>query len=181
MSEFRFYELEETSGEAKEILTGVKGAYGFVPNLFAYMIEAPATVKTYLQQNELLRSTSFDDGQLQLCLLAVSIENDCNFCSVAHQAMAGMTKVLPQSVSAVVNGEEIADASDRALVETILMVMREKGWTSEAARQKFYDAGFSQKQYFELMMIISIKTLSNYINHVTKPEPNAELLAMIAK
>jgi len=30
-----------------------------------------------------------------------------------------------------------------------------------------------------MLVVVTIKTLSNYTNHVTKPEPNPELLAML--
>jgi len=43
----------------------------------------------------------------------------------------------------------------------------------------FLDAGFTKQQVLELMIIVSIKTLSNYINHQTNPEINEELLNMV--
>lgn len=39
--------------------------------------------------------------------------------------------------------------------------------------------GFTQQNILEVILIVTIKTLSNYINSLTKPEPNKELLGMI--
>jgi len=39
--------------------------------------------------------------------------------------------------------------------------------------------GFTKQQILEVILIVSIKTLSNYINHLTNPEPNKELLDML--
>ena len=179
MNDFTFYTTENTDGETKDLLETIQQNYGFVPNLFAYMAEAPATLKAYLQLNQLLQETSFTNQQLQVALLAVSLENDCKFCSVAHQAMAKKFGSNEQSVQALLNQSAIEDSQDRAIVDTVIAIVKERGWISEDKLQAFYDAGFTNKHYMELVLVVTIKTLSNYINHQTRPEANPELLGMI--
>jgi len=41
------------------------------------------------------------------------------------------------------------------------------------------DTGFGPRQVMEVILGVSLKTLSNYTNHLTEPEPNPELLKMI--
>ncbi|MFT7558821.1 MAG: AhpD family alkylhydroperoxidase [Flavobacteriales bacterium] len=179
MSEFQFHTLVNTTGESKEILEGVNKAYGFVPNLFAYMAEAPVTIKAYMQLNELLDETAFSKGQVQLALLAISLENDCDFCATAHHAMSTVSGSNAASIQALVNGEDIDDAQDSVLVDTVREVVRSRGWLADGVLGRFLEVGFSQRHYLELMLLVAIKTLSNYSNHLTKPEANPELLAMI--
>ncbi len=179
MSTYTFHTTENTDGERKALLQGVKDAYGFVPNLFGYMAEAPTTLKAYLELNKLIGEGSIPAPQAQIALLAVSLENRCEFCSVAHQAMSKKFASNPQSVEALVNGNTIEDPKDSALAEMAQEIVRTKGWVAQEKMDRFYASGFAPQQYFELVLIVTIKTLSNYINHQTTPHANQELLDVI--
>lgn len=179
MSEFKFHNLDNSEGEAKELLTTINGAYGFVPNLFAYMAAAPATIKAYMQLNTLLEEISIPMPQTQVALLAVSKTNGCEFCRVAHSAIGKGKGANQQTIDAINNGTEVDDPLDRAIINLVLSMVENRGWVSDEDREAFYAAGFNQQQYLECVLIVTIKTLSNYSNHVTKPEPNAELLNML--
>ena len=182
MTDFTFHTIDNSSGETRAILEEVQGKYGFIPSLFNYMAEAPATIRAYMDMNDTLHSaTSFSAGQLQVALLAVSHYNDCGFCSGAHQAMAQHSGSHPQSVAAVLAGDEIEDPQDKAIVAMVLAIVKSRGWVSEEDFEAFFAAGFSHKHFLELHLVSAIKTLSNYINHVTRPQPNPELLAMIKR
>jgi uncharacterized peroxidase-related enzyme len=180
MSHFPYHTTETATGEAKELLDTINTGYGFVPNLFGYMAEAPATLKAYLQLNTLLAETSFTGAQLQVALLKVSLLNKCDFCAVAHQAMAKKFSSNEQSVQAVLDDSVIEDTQDKAIITVITSIVNNKGWTPAEDLQAFWDAGFTQKHYLELILVVTIKTLSNYINHQTTPEVNPELLSMIS-
>ena len=179
MTKFTFHTPENTSGSTQELLAGIQKGYGFFPNLFGYMAEAPTTVEAYLALNDLVSKTSLTPGQQQVALLAVSVENDCDFCTVAHRAMGKMKNANPQTLKAVSSHSAINDPQDRALVAFAQSVTKNRGRPSEAEVQAFLDAGFNKQQILEVILIVSIKTLSNYINHLTHPEPNQELLGML--
>lgn len=179
MTEFKFHTPENTSGHTKELLEGLKQSYGFIPNLFAYMAEAPLTIEAYLALNNLVSKTSFSPAQQQIALLAVSVENGCSFCSVAHRAIGKMHGARNQTLAAINAKEPVENQTDAALVNFTQAVVRSRGWPTESEIQAFIDAGFTKQQILEVILIVSIKTLSNYINHLTKPEPNKELLSML--
>lgn len=179
MVNFTFHTPENTSGHTQDLLTGIQQGYGFIPNLFGYMAEAPTTVEAYLALNELVAKTSLTPGQQQVALLAVSVENDCEFCTIAHRAMGKMKKANEQTLNAVSSRSTINDPLDRALVAFTQSVTKNRGRPSEAELQAFLNAGFTKQQILEVILIVSIKTLSNYINHLTHPEPNKELLGML--
>lgn len=176
MSKFTFHTQENSAGKAKTLLDGIQKGYGFVPNLFGYMAEAPTTIEAYIALNELVGKTSFSPAQQQVALLAASVENGCEFCTVAHRAMGKMNQSNQQTLEALSNNTEINDASDRALATYIRQVVKKRGNTSDEDIQSFLDAGFTKQQVLEAVLIVSIKTLSNYINHLTNPEPNPELV-----
>ena len=179
MTEFTSYTAATATGKAKTLLEGIQKAYGFVPNLFAYMAEAPETIEAYLALNDLISKTSLTPAQQQIALLAASTENDCDFCKVAHQALGKAKGACPKTLAAIVAGTPIENASDSALAAFTREMVRERGRASEAAISQFLAAGFTRQQIFEVVLILSIKTLSNYSNHLTHPEANPEFLKML--
>lgn len=180
MTGFTRHTLETASPEGRKLLENIQASYGFIPELFAYMIEAPIAVEAYVQLNTILSRGSFPPAQLQTALLAVSVKNGCSFCAIAHEAMARRFGVLPQTIAAIKESIDVQDPRDRALVFLTQTIVEKRGWIEDDELQQFFDAGFTRQQVFELMVVVAIKTLSNYSNHLTHPEPNKELLAMIA-
>lgn len=179
MTDFTYHTLETAPEEAKPILAQINQGYGFIPNLFAYMAEAPTTLEAYLALNALIEKTSLTPGQQQVALLAASVQNKCEFCTVAHRAIGKMKQANQQTLDAVNAGDAVDDVQDAALVKFVQTVVENRGRTGETAIETFLKAGFTKQQIFEVMLVVSIKTLSNYINHLTNPEPNPELLSML--
>jgi len=73
----------------------------------------------------------------------------------------------------------VSDAKDKAIVEFTLSMVRDRGWAPESDIQQFLAAGYSRQNILEVVLIITINTLSNYCNLLTRPEANPELLAML--
>ena len=179
MTDFTFYTPENAEGESKAILEQVQGKYGFVPNLFAYMAEAPYTIEAYTFLNDLLSKTALSPSQQQVALLAVSHYHNCDFCRVAHQAFGKMSKASQQTLDAIIQDNEIEDSTDKALVDMIIAIVDNRGWVSQEQLQGFFAAGFTKRHVYDLILIVTIKTLSNYANHLSKPEANEQLKAML--
>ncbi len=179
MIDYTFYTIETASKEAKPILEQIQQGYGYIPNLFAYMAEAPTTLEAYLALNKMIENTSLTPGQQQVALLAVSVENECDFCTIAHRAIGKMKQANQQTLDALNTKDKINNDIDAALTKFTQSVVKNRGRLSESTINEFLSAGFTKQQIFEVILIVSIKTLSNYINHLTNPEPNEELLSMI--
>jgi len=179
MSDFTFYTPENSDETRRELLVDLQSQYGFIPNLFAYMAEAPTTIKAYLELTKLLGESSIPDAQLQVALLAVSQENDCNFCSVAHRAIGKKMGANPESLDAIANKQAISDPKDAAIAKLVVSMVKNRGWVPAEEIEEFLAAGYTRQQYLEAVLVVTIKTLSNYINHITEPEPNPELIAML--
>ncbi len=114
-----------------------------------------------------------------MALLAVSVENGCDFCVVAHRAIGKMKQTKQQTLDALNENGVIECSQDAALVSFVKAVVKDRGRLSEHKIEAFLSAGFTKQQIFEVMIIVSIKTLSNYINHLTNTEINAELLSLV--
>ncbi len=56
----------------------------------------------------------------------------------------------------------------QALHDFTLSVVRERGNVDEQALQAFFAAGYAQQQVLEIILGLSQKVISNYVNHVAK-------------
>jgi len=93
--------------------------------------------------------------------------------------MVSSLTLKEQTLMALNARREINDPQDRALAAFAQSVTKNRGRPSEAEIHAFLDAGFTRRQIFEVILIVSAKTLSNYTNHLAQPEPNKELLEML--
>lgn len=179
MTEFTFHTSENTTGHTKALLDNVHKAYGFSPNMYAYMAEAPTTIEAYLALDTLITKTSFTPAQQQIALLAASVENECKFCIVAHRAIGKMKGANVNTLTEISSKTKVNDAKDKALADFTRVIVKMRGKPNEVVVQQFLDAGFTKQQILEVILIVATKTLSNYINHFTNPEPNEELVAIL--
>ena len=59
-------------------------------------------------------------------------------------------------------------------------LVRERGYAKEMTIQKFLAAGYKKEQVMELLLGIALKTISNYLDHVS-PTPLDHAVASESK
>ncbi len=167
--DFTIYNTENAPEESQPLLKAAKENFGFVPNLLGEFAEAPAVLEGYLSLNELVGKTDFSPAEQQLAILAVSIENECHYCSAIHSTiLKNQIGVDENIVNAVRNGDSVPDAKLNALVTYVKTTVESRGFVDEADVQAFLDAGYSNQNVLEVNLIIALKTISNYTNHLAK-------------
>ena len=172
---FTAHTTDTAPAASAEVLKGLQEKMGFVPNLFAHLAESPTAIKAYVQLSELLAHSSLSPQQLQITLLAASVENQCRFCVAAHTAGGAKAKVAQETLDAIREGGTPSDAGDAALVRFVRRVVRDRGRVPDSEVKAFLEAGFSEAQVLDIITAVALKTLSNYSNHLTNPELNPEL------
>ncbi len=160
--------IETAPEEAKETLKQVQSAFGFVPNLMGVFANSPETLKAYLNVSELFEATSFSPTEQQVVLLTASYENTCDYCVAAHTVISGMQKVSDDVVNAIRNGETLQDEKLEALRQFTAEVTRERGNPTQEAKDRFHGAGYTAQNGLEVILGVTQKTLSNYVNHIAK-------------
>ncbi|MEX0843959.1 MAG: carboxymuconolactone decarboxylase family protein [Balneolaceae bacterium] len=165
--DFKIYNTENAPDKSQPLLSAAKENFGFVPNLLGEFAEAPAALEAYLKLNEIVGKTSFSPKEQQLAILAVSIENECNYCSAIHSTvLKNQLKVDGSIVNAVRNGEQVPDEKLNSLVTYVRTVVEKRGHVSESDLQAFIDAGYTKQNVLEVNIIVALKTISNYTNHI---------------
>ncbi len=168
MSQFNVHSKETAPTESAELLATAEKAYGFIPNLLGVMAESPATIKAYLTIGKIFDESSFSATERQVVILAASRFNECDYCIAAHSVVAGMQKVPAAVIDAIRNDQTIDDEKLEALRTFTTAVVEKRGWVSGDNIAAFQAAGYNKAQILEVIVGLSFKTLSNYVNHIAE-------------
>ena len=158
-----------------EALARVKAAFGFVPNLMAGIADTnPAVATAYLGASAALEGGVLSPAEKQIVMLAVSSFNDCHYCTAAHRTTGKAMGVSQSELDAIDARTLPSDPRSRALVDATWTILSERGWVNDA---KLARLGVSRTEAFEIIAIIGLKTISNYVNHIQGTEIDAPLRA----
>lgn len=163
-------ERGEASIEQEKVLSYAQSTVGFVPNLIKKMANAPVVAEAYLTVGELFSKSSFSAIEQQLILLTVSRYNECEYCMAAHSAIAKMQSVPKEVIEAIRNDEDLTDPKLAALRNLTNNMVATRGNPDESLLKEFLVAGYDDSQILEIILGISMKTLSNYTNHIAETE-----------
>lgn len=168
MSKFTLHTEETAPQKSKAILEGAKKSMGVVPGLYAVMAESPETLKAYTQLHQMFTATSFDAEELTVVWQTINVEHECHYCVPAHTGIAHSMKVAPALTEALRNQQAMPTAKLQALHDFTLAMVRQRGEVTEEQLNAFFAAGYGQQQVLEVILGLSQKVISNYVNHVAK-------------
>lgn len=143
--------------------------FGMIPNLYGVMANAPVVLEAYRSLGALFMGgphMTLDPTEQQVVLLATSYENQCSYCMGAHSAIAGMMNIDQSIIEALRDGTPIEDPRLEALRRLAAAITQTRGWPDEAIVRHFLDVGYTQEQVLEVILGVTMKTLSNYVNHM---------------
>lgn len=166
MVEFTKHTIDSAPQESKGFLETSKKEMGAVPELYAVMAESPEILQAYKQLHQLFTSTSFDNEELTVVWQTINVEHECQYCVPAHTAIANMMKVDPAITEALRNNQKMPNEKLQALHQFTLEVVRQRGFVTDDQLKTFFAAGYQQKQVLEVILGLSQKVISNYVNHV---------------
>ncbi len=164
--------IESAEGSAKEVLDKALEQVGFIPNMYANMVNSPGLLDTYLKGYKLFRENSgFTPIHQEVVFLAISHENGCEYCMSAHSMIADQMSGVPANIlEAIRNDEPIPDSELAALHQFSKTVVRKRGYLSQNEINDFINAGFTERHILEVVLATAVKTLSNYSNHLFQTE-----------
>jgi uncharacterized peroxidase-related enzyme len=156
--------IETAADKAKAVLQKAKHQLGFVPNMYGAMANEPAFSLTYAAFRQ---ECGFAPVEQEVIFLVISRWNACHYCMAAHSFVADkMSKVPPDVTEAIRDGHLIADDKLQALAAFVETMLETRGRPTGADARAFFAAGYSEKNILGVVLAISVKTISNYTNHV---------------
>ncbi|MCQ4323221.1 carboxymuconolactone decarboxylase family protein [Stutzerimonas stutzeri] len=168
MKSFKLHDQSSAPEAAKPLLDGSIKAFGMIPGLHAVMAEAPVVLDAYKKLHALFLDTSFDAEEKTVVWQSINVEHACHYCVPAHTGIAKAMKVSDEVSNALRDETPLPNDRLEALRSFTLAVVRNRGEVADADLEAFYAAGYEQRQVLEVILGVSQKTMSNYINHIAK-------------
>lgn len=167
---FNLIKLEDAAPDTRALLESAKTKVGMIPNMYAGMPNFPALLDTYNHGYQLFRAKSgFTPVEQEIVFLTISYENNCEYCMAAHSFVADrMSNVLEEITDALREGREIDDNRLQALSLIAKALVVRRGFVDTSDVQPFLDAGYTEVHPLALVLVVGVKTLSNYSNHILK-------------
>ena len=167
MTEFTLHNQETAPEAAKPLLESSVKNWGMIPNLHAVMAESPQLLEGYQILHNLAQQTSFNAQELTVVWQTINVEHNCHYCVPAHTAIAHSMKVDGEIIDALRN-ETLLPNKLEALRVATLAIVRERGVVSDDVLNAFFAAGYQQQQVLEIILVLSQKVMSNYVNHLAE-------------
>ncbi len=164
--------LTSATDAVRTVLEKAKAQVGFVPNMYAHMANAPELLNSYLDGYGHFRTKAgFTAVEQEVVFLTISRENACEYCVSAHSFVADAMSQVPRSVTdAIRDGHAVPDARLAALSRFVSAMVIRRGRPTPDEAAQFLAAGYTDLHILWLVLAIAVKTISNYSNHLARPE-----------
>ena len=158
--------IEDTPAAAQPMLQAVEQSLGSVPNLFRLMATSPEALEGYLGLNGALSKGRLSLATRERIAIAIAQTNGCDYCNAAHSFLAKTLARLDEAELAANRAGASTDARAHAAVSFAVKVATSQGRVSEADISTVRAAGFSDAEIIEIIGLIALNVMSNYVNKV---------------
>jgi len=151
---------------------------GLVPNVLrAYAFDIEKLNAFTAMYNDLMLSESgLSKLEREMIAVVVSSINRCWYCQVAHGAAVRQLSGRPELGEAMVMNWRMAELDDRqrAMLRFAEKVTKASAEVEEADRQALRDAGFSDRDIWDIASVVGFFSMSNRVASATGMRPNPE-------
>jgi uncharacterized peroxidase-related enzyme len=151
---------------------------GMVPNVLrAYAFDIDKLNAFTAMYNDLmLGDSTLSKLEREMIAVAVSAVNKCYYCLVAHGAAVRQLSGDPALGEALVMNYRVAPLTpkQRAMLDFAVKLTRESASVEEADRQTLRDAGFSDRDIWDIASVAGFFNMTNRVASGTDMRPNAE-------
>jgi uncharacterized peroxidase-related enzyme len=166
---FQIHTLQTAPAGGVPALRTLEQGLGFVPNLAAAMAESPALITGFVDlRTTLAASGTLTGAEREIIALAVSIENDCDYCMAAHSTFALMQNASEEAVLAARAGDTPQDPKLGTLHRFARSLVANKGHVSGEETQALLNAGYSRGAVFELVAQVAHTTMANLAHSISQ-------------
>lgn len=164
MSQFNVPTREEVSVANQAIFDQVEKGLGFVPNLYAYYAKSETALADYLALQN--RKSTLKAKEREVINLVVSQYNGCEYCQSAHTVLGKMNGFTEDQILEIRSGSASFDTKLDALAKFALSASANKGNASTETKDAFFEAGYTEVNMIDVVIVIGDKIISNYIHNL---------------
>lgn len=155
----------EVSENNQAIFDNLTKMVGFMPNLYAYFAKSDTALADYLAfQN---RKSTMRAKERELINLVTSQVNNCRYCQSAHTQLGKMNGFTEEQIMEIRGGSASFESKLDALAKFTKSVAENRGRADKDAVDRFFEAGYTEANLVDTVIIIGDKIISNYIHNLT--------------
>jgi uncharacterized peroxidase-related enzyme len=170
MTNFTVHAPNNAPEKSREILEAWQKRTGFVPNILGIMAESPALLRGYDELYAASERSGFTPAEREVIHMTVSSLNHSPYCIAARTTWGEKAGVPRDVLDALRRDLPLKDARLEALRNFTRAVMKKIGRADEKDLNAFYKAGFSKAQVMDVLLIVSLNTIGNYVSHIAGPQ-----------
>jgi len=158
----------DVSANNQTIFDGLQKNLGFVPNLYAYFAKNDTALADYLALQN--RKSSLRAKEREVINLVTSQINNCRYCQSAHTVLGKMNGFSEEQIIELRKGHASFDSKLDALVQFTASVVENRGRATEESKAAFFEAGYTEANMIDVVIVIGDKIISNYLHNLTEFE-----------
>lgn len=160
---------EHVPADSKPTLDAFTKNLGFTPNMLATFAHSPIAFNAWAALLGSLSKT-LDVKTRDSIGLAVSEVNGCNYCLTLHSYAAEHMAKLPADEIILARKGHASDPKRDAAVHFARKVIDRRGHVSDADLKGVRDAGYTDANVIEIVVLVAMYSLTNFFNNVFDPE-----------
>jgi uncharacterized peroxidase-related enzyme len=168
MNQFDPVDPQTASAEAKIALDRVQASFGGTPNLMKMLARSPDLLNGVVALNQAVTSGDLAPALVEQIALLASGINQCEYCVAVHIHIGQQMGLSRSELLANLQGEA-SDPTSQAVLNFTKTVVRDRGQVDPLMVQDLRDRGFTDKAILEIVGVIGLYTLLNYVKHLTQP------------
>lgn len=170
-----FGELTEASApaSAKDLLDGMRGVFGFVPNLGYALAAEPSVLGAYIAMLQALGASSLDPIAQHVAMVSASRANSAQYGIAVHATVATQLGASADVVDALRHGGPIPDARLEAVRRFAAAIATNRTQVSDSDVNALRAAGFDHRAMVAIALAAAAKTLVNTVAHLSHAEIDA--------
>lgn len=151
---------------------------GMLPNVFAAFTHNVDQLRALIAMYQALMypGSGLSDLEREMIAVAVSSTNHCYYCQVSHGFSVRALSGDPVLGELMVMNYRAANLSNRqrAMLDFAVKLTKESHTITEGDRQALRDAGFSDRDIWDIANVAGFYNMTNRIASATNMQPNLE-------
>jgi uncharacterized peroxidase-related enzyme len=182
ISRYPVPDLAELPEDMRDRMLAVQEKAGFVPNVFLALAHRPDEWRAFFAHHDALmeREGGLSKAEREMIVVAVSADNDCHYCVIAHGAILRIRAKNPRIADQVAINYRKADITpkQKAMLDFALKVSRDSRAIGDADFEAMRAQGFSDEDIWDIAGITALFGLSNRMANFLSMRPNDEFYSM---
>lgn len=158
---------QQVDKKSQGIFENLEKNLGMVPNLYATIGYSSETLEGYLAYSSKVGAKSFNKKEIEAIKLGVSEANECQYCKAAHTALAIMNGFSEEETIAI-RTNSLADEKLNTIIKIAKEIALNKGKLSQESKDNFFELGYKEDAFIELIAIVNATSFTNYVHNATE-------------